>query len=152
MDVIRATLSSHSALLDHGCSLIYEIFQHLWNRKPLPEAWRVFLEQSNVKLNLSGCPMAASFKGKDDKKLTLTRTTAQMSLTLFGQPVLQTIFPHFLLGLIVYTTLDLVLHYKSTRNAGVYWLFPFCRVSSGVLAAISCVIAKWVLVGRKKEG
>ncbi|XP_056169326.1 uncharacterized protein LOC115678001 [Syzygium oleosum] len=60
VDVIRATSSSHSASIDHGRSLVYKICQHLRNGDPLPEAWRVFLEQSDVKVDLSGCPMAAS--------------------------------------------------------------------------------------------
>lgn len=46
VDVIRASTSSQSASIDHGRSLIYEICQCLRNKEPLPEAWRMFLEQS----------------------------------------------------------------------------------------------------------
>ncbi|OWM69223.1 hypothetical protein CDL15_Pgr025410 [Punica granatum] len=152
VDVIQATSSSQSASLDHGRSLIYEICQHLRNKKPLPEAWRVFLEQSDVKVDLSGCPMAASFERKDVAKVTLARSWAQTSWLLFVQPMLQTILPYFLIGLIVYAPLSSVLHYKNMRKIDVYWLFPFFWVSSGILAALSCIVAKWVLVGRKKEG
>ncbi|KAJ1380058.1 hypothetical protein SESBI_46356 [Sesbania bispinosa] len=31
-------------------------------------------------------------------------------------------------------------------------LLPLCWVLSGALAALACVIAKWVFVGRKKAG
>ncbi|XP_048140601.1 linolenate 9R-lipoxygenase-like [Rhodamnia argentea] len=73
VDVIRATSSSESASIDHGRSLVYEICQHLRNGDPLPEAWRVFLEQSDVRVDLSGCPMAASLERKDTEKVTLSR-------------------------------------------------------------------------------
>ncbi|KAK4371720.1 hypothetical protein RND71_007104 [Anisodus tanguticus] len=34
--------------MDQGCLVVYDI-QHLGNRKPLPEAWRIFLDQFDVK-------------------------------------------------------------------------------------------------------
>ncbi|KAJ7947519.1 AMP-dependent synthetase/ligase [Quillaja saponaria] len=49
VDVIRATSCSQSSSIDHGRSLIYEICQHLRNGEPIPESWRIFLEQSDVK-------------------------------------------------------------------------------------------------------
>ncbi|XP_047951804.1 linolenate 9R-lipoxygenase-like [Salvia hispanica] len=57
IDVIRATSASQSASIDHGRSLIYEICQRLRNNEPLPEAWRAFIEKSDVKVDLSGCPI-----------------------------------------------------------------------------------------------
>ncbi|XP_024018513.1 uncharacterized protein LOC112090731 [Morus notabilis] len=82
VDVIRATSCSQSASIDHGRSLIYEICQHLRNGQPLPEAWRMFLEQSDVKVDLSGCPlMGASattlMDKKDEEIVTLARTWDQ---------------------------------------------------------------------------
>uniref|UniRef100_A0A2N9HGU5 Carrier domain-containing protein n=1 Tax=Fagus sylvatica TaxID=28930 RepID=A0A2N9HGU5_FAGSY len=100
VDVIKASSCSQSASIDHGRSLIYEICQHLRNGEPLPEALRIFLQQSDVKVDLSGCPMAAALEKKETKTVTLART----------------------------------------------W------VSSGVLAGLACVVAKWILVGKKKEG
>ncbi|XP_024969000.1 uncharacterized protein LOC112508536 [Cynara cardunculus var. scolymus] len=76
VDVIRATSASQSASIDHGRSLIYEICQHLRNGQPLPEAWRSFIEQSDVKVDLSGCAMAttATMENKNSNELTLART------------------------------------------------------------------------------
>ncbi|PKI61097.1 hypothetical protein CRG98_018542 [Punica granatum] len=153
VDVIRAMSSSQSASIDHGRSLIYEICQHLRNGDPLPQSWRVFLEQSDVKVDLSGCPMAAALERKaDNERVTLARTWYQTTWALLVQPLLQTIFPYFLLGLIIYAPLNSVLRYKSTASTNVHWLLPLFWVSSGILAALSCVIAKWVLVGKKEEG
>ncbi|KAI6669511.1 hypothetical protein NL676_004396 [Syzygium grande] len=151
VDVIRATSSSQSASIDHGRSLIYEICQHLRNGDPLPEAWRVFLEQSDVKVDLSGCPMAASLERKDAEKVTLSRPWYSTTWAVFAQPLLQTILPYFLLGLIIYFPLNLLLHCKNTRNMPVHWTFPFFWVSTGILAALACVAAKYILVGKKRE-
>ncbi|XP_040990999.1 linolenate 9R-lipoxygenase-like [Juglans microcarpa x Juglans regia] len=74
VDVIRASSCSQSASIDHGRSLIYEICQHLRNGEPLPESWRIFLEQSDVKVDLSVCPMAAALEKKETKTITLART------------------------------------------------------------------------------
>lgn len=151
VDVIRATSSSQSASIDHGRSLVYEICQHLRNGDPLPEAWRVFLEQSDVKVDLSGCPMAAALQRKDTEKVTLSRPWYLTTWAVFAQPLLQTILPYFLLGLIIYFPLNLLLHCKNTRNMPVHWTFPFFWVSTGVLAALACVAAKYILVGKKRE-
>ncbi|KAF8009158.1 hypothetical protein BT93_J0213 [Corymbia citriodora subsp. variegata] len=151
VDVIRATSSSQSASIDHGRSLIYEICQHLRNGDPLPEAWRVFLEQSDVKVDLSGCPMAAALERKDTEKVTLSRPWYLTTWAVFVQPLLQTIVPYFLLGLIMYFPLNLLLHCKNTRNMPVHWMFPFFWVSTGILAALACAAAKYMLVGKKRE-
>lgn len=151
VDVIRATSSSQSASIDHGRSLVYEICQRLRNGDPLPGAWRIFLEQSDVKVDLSGCPMAAALERKDAEKVTLLRPWYLTTWAVFAQPLLQTILPYFLLGLIIYFPLTLLLHCKNTRNMPVHWTFPFFWVSTGVLAALACVVAKYILVGKKSE-
>ncbi|XP_027170683.1 uncharacterized protein LOC113770407 [Coffea eugenioides] len=74
VDVIRATSYNQSASLDHGRSVVYEICQHLRNSKPLPETWRIFLDRTDVKLDFSGCPMAAKLEKKELGKVTLART------------------------------------------------------------------------------
>jgi len=74
VDVIRATSSCQSASSDHGRSLIYEICRHWRNGEPILEAWRLFREQSDVKVDLSGCPMTAALEKKDSGKVTLART------------------------------------------------------------------------------
>ncbi|GKU94121.1 hypothetical protein SLEP1_g7649 [Rubroshorea leprosula] len=108
------------ASIDHGRSLIYEICQHLRNKEPLPEAWRIFLEQSDEKVNLSGCPMAAALETKETEKLTPARTCSLCSSEL-GSPL------------------------KGLRDS------PRSLVASGILASLICVVANWVLVGKKKE-
>ncbi|XP_071726258.1 uncharacterized protein [Rutidosis leptorrhynchoides] len=77
VDVIRATLCSQSASLDHGRSLVYSICQHLRNNKPLPEAWRNFLDHSDVKVDLTGCPMENVIEKNDNQKVTLARSWYQ---------------------------------------------------------------------------
>ncbi|XP_059665191.1 uncharacterized protein LOC132311333 [Cornus florida] len=151
VDVIRATSSSQSASIDHGRSLIYETCQHLRNREPLPEAWRIFLEQSDVKVDLSGCPMAAALKKPDSEKVTLARTWYQTSWAIFVQPLLQTILPYYLMGLVIFGPLKCVL-YLNTMKHPLHWLLPLLWVSSGILAALACAVTKWILVGKKKEG
>ena len=152
IDVIRAASCSQSASIDHGRSLIYEICQHLRNGEPLPEAWRIFLEQSDVKVDLSGCPMAAALAKKDEEPVTLARTFSQTLWATFGQPLVQTVFPVFLLALVIFAPLNWILYLKEARKLSLHWLLPLFWVSSGYLAALSCVVAKWVLVGKKKEG
>ncbi|KAI7725940.1 hypothetical protein M8C21_013228 [Ambrosia artemisiifolia] len=154
VDVIRATSASQSASIDHGRSLIYEICQHLRNGQPLPEAWRSFIEQSDVKVDLSGCPMAAASAMEDKKstEVTLTRTWYQTSWTLFGQPLLQTFLPYYLMGLLIAGPLNLMFYVKETTGYRVQWLLPVFWVCSGMWAGLACVIAKWVMVGKKKDG
>lgn len=152
VDVIRATSSSQSASIDHGRSLIYEICQHLRNGQPLPESWRIFLEHSDVKLDLSGCPMAAALEKKDTGTVTLARTWYQTSWAMFGQPLLQTLLPYYLMGLIIFGPLNWVLHLTDAKKYALYWLLPILWLSSGIFAALACALAKWVLVGKKKDG
>ncbi|XP_022754296.1 uncharacterized protein LOC111302760 [Durio zibethinus] len=152
VDVIRASTSSQSASIDHGRSLIYEICQRLRNKETLPEAWRIFLEQSDVKVNLSGCPTAAVLEKKDTGKVTVERKWYQTSWAIFVQPLLQTVLPYFLLGLAVSAPLSCVLHIKESKIIPLHWLLPMLWVSSGLVAASTCVVAKWVLVGKKNEG
>ncbi|XP_050371520.1 uncharacterized protein LOC126789414 [Argentina anserina] len=152
VDVIRASSCSQSASIDHGRSLIYEICQHLRNGEPLPEAWKIFVEQSDVKVDLSGCPMAAVLQKKDSHTVTLERTAFQTLWATFAQPFLQTVLPHFLLALVIFYPLSLILHLKNVQKLPLHWLFPLFWVSSGCLAGLACVVAKWVLVGKKKEG
>nr|XP_017225525.1 PREDICTED: uncharacterized protein y4iK-like [Daucus carota subsp. sativus] len=73
IDVIRAKSCSQSASMDHGRSIVYSICQHLRNKKPLPESWKMFLDQSDVKLDLSGCPMAGALEKNKVKRVTLAR-------------------------------------------------------------------------------
>ncbi|KAF5726792.1 hypothetical protein HS088_TW22G00474 [Tripterygium wilfordii] len=152
VDVIRASSYSQSASIDHGRSLIYEICQYLRNGEPLPEAWRIFIEQSDVKVDLSGCPMAATVQKKYSTEVTLARTRYQTLWAVFAQPLLQTVLPYFLLGLVIYAPLNLVLSLKETKKFPLHWLLPLLWLSSGLLAALACVVAKWVLVGKRKAG
>lgn len=152
VDVIRATSCSQSASIDHGRSLIYEICQHLRNGEPLPESWRMFLEQSDVKVDLSGCPMAAALEKKDVKTVTLARTWYQTLWAIFAQPLLQVVLPYFMMGLVIFAPLSWFLNLKDAYQLPLQWLLPLFWVSSGILAASACVIAKWALVGKKKEG
>ncbi|XP_052188093.1 uncharacterized protein LOC127798517 [Diospyros lotus] len=152
VDVIRATSASQSASIDHGRSLIYEICQHLRNGAPLPESWRIFLEQSDVKVDLSGCPMAAALEKKGIGKVTLERNWYQASWAIFAQPILQIILPYCLIGLVTFAPLRWALHAKNNTNYPLYWLLALFWIASGILAALACAAAKWALVGKKKEG
>ncbi|KAD5961681.1 hypothetical protein E3N88_13154 [Mikania micrantha] len=154
VDVIRATSASQSASIDHGRSLIYEICQYLRNSQPLPEAWRSFIEQSDVKVDLSGCPMAATsaVENKRSTEVTLARTWYQTSWTLFGQPLLQTFLPYYLMALLITGPLNLMFYIKQTTGYPIQWLLPVFWVCSGMLAGLACVMAKWVVVGKKKDG
>ncbi|KAJ1377059.1 Trimeric LpxA-like superfamily [Sesbania bispinosa] len=156
LDVIPATSNTQSASIDHGRSLIYEICQHVRNRQPLPEAWRNLVQQSNVKVDLSCCPIAAatSLPEKEPllKKVTLTRTWYQTFSAVFTQPFLQTVLPHILVGLSIFAPLNLVFYLKDVKKLPLHWLHPLFWVLSGGVAALACVVAKWVLVGKKKNG
>uniref|UniRef100_A0A2N9HH20 Carrier domain-containing protein n=1 Tax=Fagus sylvatica TaxID=28930 RepID=A0A2N9HH20_FAGSY len=152
VDVIRASSCFQSASMDHGRSLIYEICQHLRNGKPLPEAWRIFLQQSDFKVDLSGCPMAAALEKKETKTVTLARTWYQTLWSIFAQPLLQMVLPYFMMGLVIFAPLSWVINLKDAKKLPLHWLLPLLWVSSGVLAGLACVVAKWVLVGKKKEG
>uniref|UniRef100_A0A7N0TLS4 Carrier domain-containing protein n=1 Tax=Kalanchoe fedtschenkoi TaxID=63787 RepID=A0A7N0TLS4_KALFE len=152
IDVIRATSCTESASIDHGRSLIYEICQHLRNGEPLPEAWRIFLNQSDVQLDLSGCPMATAMKPSHVQELTLARTWYQNLWALFAQPVLQTFLPYFLLGLVLYVPLNWALRLKVASSLPLYALLPPLWVTTGALSGLACSAAKWVLVGKNKEG
>ncbi|KAJ6704737.1 AMINE OXIDASE [Salix purpurea] len=152
VDVIWATSSSQSASIDHGRSLIYEICHHLRNGEPLPEAWRIFIEQSDVKVDLSGCPMTVALEKKDTGKVTLAKTWYQTLWVIFAQPLLQTFLPCFLMGLLIFAPLNCTLLLKESKKVAMHWLLPLVWVSSGILAALASVMAKWILVGKKKEG
>ncbi|CAL5423922.1 unnamed protein product [Camellia sinensis] len=154
LDVIRATSCSQSASMDHGRSLVYAICQHLRNKRPLPEAWRIFLDQSDVKIDLSGCPMAStvSLENKDARKVTLARTWYQSLWTVSAQPLLQTLVPYFLMGLVLSAPLNWLFNLKEVKSLPLHWLLPVFWVHSGILAGLACSWAKWVLVGKKKEG
>ncbi|KAI3791351.1 hypothetical protein L2E82_05117 [Cichorium intybus] len=115
VDVIHATSCSQSASMDHGRSVMYSICQHLRNNKPLPEAWRSFLEHSDVKLDLTGCcPMGNLVK--EVEKVTLTRPWYKNLWMLTGQPILQVFIPYFLMGFIVFTPLQMTYFLKSQNG------------------------------------
>ncbi|PQQ20966.1 uncharacterized protein Pyn_17073 [Prunus yedoensis var. nudiflora] len=96
--------------------------------------------------------MAAAMKKNDAHKVTLERTLFQTLWATFAQPLLQTVLPHFLLGLVIYAPLNWTLYLKDAQKLPLHWLFPLFWVSSGCLAGLACVVAKWLLVGKKKEG
>ncbi|KAL0459272.1 UNVERIFIED_CONTAM: Long-chain-fatty-acid--AMP ligase FadD26 [Sesamum latifolium] len=157
IDVIRATSASQSASIDHGRSLVYEICQHLRNNEPLPEAWRTFIEQSDVKVDLSGCPVAAMLQkgnpnSNNSSKVTLARNWYQTSWSVFAQPLLQTFLPYFLLAYVTSGPLSWLLSAHTTMKHPLHWLLPLFWVVSGIWAALACAIAKWILVGKKKDG
>ncbi|KAI3898075.1 hypothetical protein MKX03_002146 [Papaver bracteatum] len=157
VDVIRATSCSQSASIDHGRSLIYEICQHLRNGTPLPQSWKYFLQQSDVKVDLSGCPMASAVSSKNQETqeqktvVVLKKTWYQSLWSIFGQPLLQTLFPYFILGLVVFQPLNWVLWMKENKKLQLHILLPIFWVSTGILAGLVCALFKWVLVGRKWE-
>lgn len=152
IDVIRATSASQSASIDHGRSLIYEICQHLRNGEPIPEAWRIFIEQSDVKVDLSGCPIAAALDKTDSSKVTLARPWYQTIWSIFVQPLLQTFLPYFLLAYLTCIPLHYTLYAKENKNYQLHWLLPLFWLSSGLCATLATVITKWILVGKKEEG
>ncbi|KAM3324524.1 hypothetical protein P3S67_005676 [Capsicum chacoense] len=154
VDVVKATSSSQSASIDHGRSLIYEICQHLRNGEPLPEAWKNFIEQSDVKVDLSGCPIASTQQVKQEtsthQEVALSRTWYQTYWSTFAQPLLQTFLPYFLLSFSIHGPLNWLL--SSTTNHPLYWFFPFFWISSGLLAALACVLAKLLFTTTKQDG
>ena len=89
---------------------------------------------------------------KDSQRVTLTRTWYQTLSAVFTQPLLQTFLPYLVVGLSVFAPLNFVVNLKNAKSLPLHWLFPLVWVLSGVLAALACVIAKRVLVGRKKAG
>ncbi|XP_028780067.1 uncharacterized protein LOC114736418 [Neltuma alba] len=153
LDVIRATSSSQSASIDHGRSLVYEISQKLRNKEPLPEALRSFIEESDVKIDLSNCPTATPTAQKNMlQEVSLTRTWYQTLSAIFIQPLLQTGLPYLVVGLAIFGPLNWVVQQKNAKKLPVHWLLPLCWLLSGIVAALACVVAKYVLVGRKKAG
>lgn len=154
IDVVKATSASQSASIDHGRSLIYEICQHLRNGEPLPEAWKNFIEQSDVKVDLSGCPIAsAALQMKQEtshQEVALSRTCYQTSWSTFAQPILQTFLPYFFLAYSIHGPLNWLIFL--TTNHPLYWFFPFFWIFSGLIAALACVLAKLVFTTRKKDG
>lgn len=154
VDVIRANSASQSASIDHGRSLIYEICQHLRNGEPIPEAWKIFIEQSDVKVDLTGCPVAATLlqDRTESSKVTLSKPWHQTLWSISAQPLLQTFLPYFILAYVIYTPLDCILNVKETKNYPLHWLLPFLWLSSGSCAALATVMAKWILVGKKEDG
>ncbi|RZB74440.1 Long-chain-fatty-acid--AMP ligase FadD28, partial [Glycine soja] len=96
--------------------------------------------------------LAAALHKNDSQKVTLTRTWYQTFSALFTQPLLQTVLPHMVLGLAVFAPLNCVFYLKSAKNLPIYWLLPLFWIHSGALAALACVIAKWILAGKKKAG
>ncbi|MED6168809.1 hypothetical protein PIB30_015190 [Stylosanthes scabra] len=86
------------------------------------------------------------------EKVTLTRTWYQSFSVLFIQPLMQTLLPYFLVGLSVFAPLDLLVHQKNSMKLSLHWFFPLIWVLSGALAALACVVAKRVLVGKNKSG
>ncbi|KAK1288657.1 4-coumarate--CoA ligase-like 1 [Acorus calamus] len=149
VDVIRATSCTSSASIDHGRSLVYEICQRLRNGVPLPAAWRGFLEQSDAKVDLSGCPISAPAT-KTAKKPTLARSWHQTFWTASAQPVLQTFLPYFILATAASAPLQVLMSLKGTLPLQL--LLPLFWVASGALALLACVASKWVLVGKRNEG
>lgn len=155
VDVIPATSCTQSSSIDHGRSLVYEICQHIRNGVPLPASWRGFLEQSDAKVDLSGCPMAAAVV-KDsrgsDHKLTLDRAWYLTLWASLCQPLLQTFVPYFILSLVIFAPLKWMLTLEEEKKLPLHWILPFFWVGSGIVASLVCVAMKWILVGRKKEG
>ncbi|KAJ8574149.1 hypothetical protein K7X08_025954 [Anisodus acutangulus] len=153
IDVVKATSASQSASIDHGRSLIYEICQHLRNGEPLPEVWKNFIEQSDVKVDLSGCPIASALQVKQEishQEVALSRTWYQTSWSTFAQPLLQTFLPYFFLAYSIHGPLNWLM-FLTTKHP-LYWFFPFFWISSGILAALACVLAKLFFTTKKKGG
>ncbi|KAL0418547.1 UNVERIFIED_CONTAM: hypothetical protein Sradi_1268200 [Sesamum radiatum] len=152
VDVIRASSCNQSASMDHGRSVVYAICQHLRNKKPLPEAWRTFLDQSDVKVDLSGCPMAATLEKNVSKEVTLARPWYVTLWLVSAQPFLQIFLPYFLIGVIIVAPMNFIFYLNKIHKTQMHFLLPFFWLFSGILAGLLCVLSKWILVGRKKEG
>ena len=56
------------------------------------------------------------------------------------------------MGLLIFAPLNCTLLLKESKKVAVHWLLPLVWVSSGILAALASVAAKWILVGKKKAG
>ncbi|XP_042015983.1 uncharacterized protein LOC121763959 [Salvia splendens] len=149
VDVIRATSCNESASMDHGRSVVYAICQHLRKKKPLPEAWRAFLHQSDVKVDLSGCPMAAASVVKE---VTLVRPWYFTLWLMSAQPFLQVFLPYFVMGLVAFAPLNFMFYLNKMKGMEMVYLLPFFWVWSGILAGLVCGVSKWILVGKKKQG
>uniref|UniRef100_A0A0D3FWZ1 4-coumarate--CoA ligase n=1 Tax=Oryza barthii TaxID=65489 RepID=A0A0D3FWZ1_9ORYZ len=157
VDVIPATSCAQSASIDHGRSLVYEICQRLRNGEPLPASWRAFLEQSDTKIDLSGCPVAAAVtptrsNAGDATKVTLARTWYQALWATLCQPLLQTLVPYSVLGLVIFLPLRGLLAVAAATRFPLYWLLPAFWAASGVAAMATCAAAKWALVGSRVDG
>jgi hypothetical protein len=158
VDVIPATSCKQSASIDHGRSLVYEICQRLRNGEPLPASWAAFLEQSDTKINLSGCPVAAAIhtgsnaSDASDAKVTLARTWYKSLWATLCQPLLQTLVPYFVLGLVIFLPFRGLLAITAATGTPLYWLLPVFWVVSGLVAMATCAAAKWVLVGVRADG
>ncbi|XP_051120889.1 uncharacterized protein LOC127244405 [Andrographis paniculata] len=155
VDVIRASSCNQSASLDHGRSVVYEICQHMRNRKPLPEAWRTFLDQSDVKVDLSGCPMAAKLETNNAaKEVTLARPWNVTIWLTTAQPFLQIFMPYFLMGLAIFAPMNFIIYLNnnSSNKTQLYYLLPVFWLCSGILASLLCASSKWILVGKKIDG
>ncbi|KAL0461006.1 UNVERIFIED_CONTAM: Long-chain-fatty-acid--AMP ligase FadD28 [Sesamum latifolium] len=152
VDVIRASSCNQSASMDHGRSVVYAICQHLRNKKPLPEAWRTFLDQSDVKVDLSCCPMAATLEKNVSKEVTLARPWYVTLWLISVQPFLQIFLPYFLIGVIIVAPMNFIFYLNKIHKTQMHFLLPFFWLSSGILAGLLCVLSKWILVGKKKEG
>ncbi|KAL8489800.1 hypothetical protein ACS0TY_025616 [Phlomoides rotata] len=152
VDVIRASSCNQSASMDHGRSLVYAICQHLRNKKPIPEAWSTFLNKSDVKVDLSGCPMGPTLAKTNAKEVTLTRPWYVTLWLRSAQPFIQIFLPNFLIGLVIFIPIKLTFHLSEAKCVPIVWLLPFFWLFSGILGGLVCVLSKWILVGNKKEG
>nr|TKW11527.1 hypothetical protein SEVIR_6G237600v2 [Setaria viridis] len=128
VDVIPATSCTQSASIDHGRSLVYEICQRLRNGEPLPASWRAFLEQSDTKIDLSGCPVIAATRSSSNlshgTKVTLARTWYQAVWATLCQPLLQTLVPYFTMGLVIFSPLRALLAASTATGTPLYWTLP----------------------------
>ncbi|KAL2236346.1 UNVERIFIED_CONTAM: Long-chain-fatty-acid--AMP ligase FadD28 [Sesamum indicum] len=152
VDVIRASSCNQSASMDHGRSVVYAICQHLRNKKPLPEAWRTFLDQSDVTVDLSGCPMAATLEKNVSKEVTLARPWYVTLWLISAQPFLQIFLPYFLIGVVIFAPMNFIFYLNKIHKTQMHFLLPFFWLFSGILAGLLCVLSKWILVGKRKEG
>ncbi|KAF0890511.1 hypothetical protein E2562_002868 [Oryza meyeriana var. granulata] len=155
VDVIPATSCAQSASIDHGRSLVYEICQRLRNGEPLPASWRAFLEQSDTKIDLSRCPVTAAAtrsNAGEATKVTLARTWYQVLWATLCQPLLQTLVPYSVLGLVIFLPVRGLLTVAASSDVPLYWLLPAFWFVSGVAAMATCAAAKWALVGSRDDG
>ncbi|MED6209626.1 hypothetical protein PIB30_056565 [Stylosanthes scabra] len=109
-------------------------------------------EEMDTECKEKASNLATTLLKKDSEKVTLTRKWYQSFSVLFIQPLMQTLLPYFLVGLSVFAPLDLLVHQKNSMKLSLHWCFPLIWVLSGALAALACVVAKRVLVGKNKSG